>query len=73
VLLDRQDRSLWNREQIQSLVQRGLCSRRIGPYALQAVAMRDGPAAGLAQVAGVRGAGAGTALFLRHRLTELAP
>ena len=96
VLLDEQDRSLWNREQIAegtALVERALSSRRIGPYALQAaiaavhaeapraeatdwaqivalydvllgmdaspvielnravaVAMRDGPAAGLALI-----------------------
>jgi RNA polymerase sigma-70 factor, ECF subfamily len=39
VLLDAQDRSLWNREQIAqgaALVQRALSSRRIGPYTLQA-------------------------------------
>jgi len=39
VLLDDQDRSLWNREQIAegaSLVQRALGSRRFGPYTLQA-------------------------------------
>jgi RNA polymerase sigma-70 factor, ECF subfamily len=96
VLLDDQDRSRWNREQILegvSLVERALASRRLGPYALQAaiaavhaeatspaatdwaqivglydvllriapssvielnraaaVAMRDGPAAGLALI-----------------------
>jgi RNA polymerase sigma-70 factor (ECF subfamily) len=96
ILLDDQDRSLWNRELISegtALVERALSSRRIGPYTLQAaiaavhagarsaaatdwaqivglydvlaraepspvialnravaVAMRDGPAAGLALV-----------------------
>jgi len=96
VLLDDQDRSLWNREQIGegcALVERALSSRRFGPYTLQAaiaavhaeaptaadtdwrqivglydvlmradsspvvelnraaaVAMRDGPAAGLALI-----------------------
>jgi RNA polymerase sigma-70 factor, ECF subfamily len=96
VLLDDQDRSLWNREQIaegKALVERALSSRRFGPYTLQAaiaavhaeapstaatdwaqiaalydvlaravpspvvelnravaVAMRDGPAAGLALI-----------------------
>jgi RNA polymerase sigma-70 factor (ECF subfamily) len=96
ILLDEQDRSLWNREQIAeglALVQRALTSRRFGPYTLQAaiaavhasapeaaatdwsrivrlydllaqavsspvvelnravaVAMRDGPAAGLALI-----------------------
>jgi len=96
VLLDQQDRLLWNREQIAeglALVERALSSRRFGPYTLQAaiaavhaqapaaaatdwaqivglydvlarvepspvvelnraaaVAMRDGPAAGLALV-----------------------
>jgi len=96
VLLADQDRSLWNREQVEegcALVQRALSSRRFGPYTLQgaiaavhaeaadaastdwaqivglyhvlakvapspvvelnravAVAMRDGPAAGLALI-----------------------
>ena len=96
ILLEHQDRSLWNRDQIAegiSLVERALSSRRVGPYALQAaiaavhaeapnaaatdwrqivglydvlsrvdsspivelnraaaVAMRDGPAAGLALI-----------------------
>ena len=96
MLLDDQDRSLWNREQIAegaALVERALASRRFGPYTLQAaiaavhaeaphaaatdwaqivglydvllraepspvvelnravaVAMRDGPAAGLALI-----------------------
>ena len=96
VLLDDQDRALWNREQIaegSALIERALASRRIGPYTLQAaiagvhaeamvaaetdwaqivglydvllraepspvvelnraaaIAMRDGPAAGLALV-----------------------
>jgi len=39
VLLDAQDRSLWNREQIAegvALVERALSSRKIGPYTLQA-------------------------------------
>jgi RNA polymerase sigma-70 factor (ECF subfamily) len=39
ILLDDQDRSLWNREQIAegaSLAERALSSRRIGPYTLQA-------------------------------------
>ncbi|HEY3745422.1 MAG TPA: RNA polymerase sigma factor [Gemmatimonadaceae bacterium] len=39
VLLEEQDRSLWNREQIAegvSLVERALSSRRVGPYTLQA-------------------------------------
>jgi RNA polymerase sigma-70 factor (ECF subfamily) len=96
VLLEDQDRSLWNREQIEAginLVERALSSRRFGPYTLQsaiaavhaeavtaaatdwaqivglyevllrvepspvielnraaAIAMRDGPAAGLALI-----------------------
>jgi RNA polymerase sigma-70 factor (ECF subfamily) len=96
ILLDHQDRSLWNRDQIAegiALVARALSSRRSGPYSLQAaiaaihaeapstgatdwaqivglyevlmraepspvialnravaVAMRDGPAAGLAEI-----------------------
>ncbi|MBI4400248.1 MAG: RNA polymerase sigma factor [Nitrospirae bacterium] len=39
VLLEDQDRSLWNRDQITkgvSLVERSLSSRRVGPYTLQA-------------------------------------
>jgi len=39
ILLDEQDRSLWNRELITegtALVERALSSRRIGPYTLQA-------------------------------------
>jgi len=39
LLLDEQDRSLWNREQIKAgldLVERALYSRRFGPYTLQA-------------------------------------
>jgi RNA polymerase sigma-70 factor, ECF subfamily len=39
ILLDDQDRSRWNRDQIAeglALVQRALASRRIGPYTLQA-------------------------------------
>ena len=39
ILLDQQDRSLWNREQIaegMALVQRALASRRFGPYTVQA-------------------------------------
>ncbi len=39
ILLEDQDRSLWNREQIAlgvALIQRALATRRIGPYTLQA-------------------------------------
>ncbi len=39
ILLEEQDRSLWNREQIKEgvlLVEQALSSRRIGPYSLQA-------------------------------------
>jgi RNA polymerase sigma-70 factor, ECF subfamily len=39
ILLDEQDRSLWNREQIaegSALVERALSSRSFGPYSLQA-------------------------------------
>ena len=39
ILLEDQDRSLWNRDQIAegiALVERALSSRRVGPYALQA-------------------------------------
>jgi RNA polymerase sigma-70 factor (ECF subfamily) len=103
VLLDEQDRSLWNRVQIAEgcdLVERALTSRRFGPYTLQAaiaavhaeartaaetdwrqivglydvlaraepsavvelnraaaIAMRDGPAAGLILIDGILGRG----------------
>jgi len=39
VLLDEQDRSLWNREQIaegKTMLERALATRRFGPYTLQA-------------------------------------
>ena len=39
ILLDEQDRSLWNRDQIaegSALVERSLSSRRFGPYTIQA-------------------------------------
>ncbi|MGH7254966.1 MAG: RNA polymerase sigma factor, partial [Nitrospirales bacterium] len=39
ILLDDQDRSLWNRDQIAegiSLMERALSSRRVGPYTIQA-------------------------------------
>ena len=53
ILLDAQDRSLWNRDQITegvSLVERALSSRRFGPYTIQAAiaavhAQAPGPAA----------------------------
>ncbi len=53
ILLDDQDRSLWNRDQIvegAALVERALSSRRIGPYTVQAAiaavhAQAPGPAA----------------------------
>ncbi|MEW5757328.1 MAG: RNA polymerase sigma factor [Pseudomonadota bacterium] len=107
ILLEEQDRSLWNREQIRegiTRVEQVLASRRIGPYTLQAaiaavhadapeasatdwaqivglydvllrmepspvielnravaVAMRDGPAAGLALI---------DAILVRGELTE---
>jgi RNA polymerase sigma-70 factor (ECF subfamily) len=103
ILLEHQDRSLWNREQIAEgvrLAERALATRRFGPYALQAaiaavhaeartaaetdwrqivalydalarhdpspvialnravaIAMRDGPAAGLALVDAILAAG----------------
>ncbi len=103
ILLDQQDRSLWNREQItegMALVERAMSSRRFGPYTLQAaisavhaqaprmestnwneivglydvlaqttpspvielnravaVAMRDGPEAGLALIDAILGRG----------------
>ncbi len=52
VLLEDQDRSLWNRELIaegQALVERAMSSRRIGPYTLQAAIAAvhaEAPAAG---------------------------
>ncbi|MGH6886265.1 MAG: DUF6596 domain-containing protein, partial [Geminicoccales bacterium] len=103
ILLDDQDRSLWNRDRIaegSALVRQALASRRFGPYTLQAaiaaahaeaphaaatdwgqivglydvlaradpspvvelnravaVAMRDGPAAGLALIDAILGRG----------------
>jgi RNA polymerase sigma-70 factor (ECF subfamily) len=110
ILLDDQDRALWNRAQIAegtALVERALASRRIGPYTLQAaiaalhaaaptpaatdwaqivglydvlvraepspvvelnraaaVAMRDGPAAGLSLI---------EAILARGDLAQYAP
>jgi RNA polymerase sigma-70 factor (ECF subfamily) len=112
VLLDDQDRSLWNREQIaegMALVERALSSRRFGPYTLQAaiaavhaeapnaaatdwvqivglydvlaraepspvvelnraaaVAMRDGPAAGLALIDAILASGELDDYYLAH-------
>ena len=112
VLLDQQDRSLWNRGQIAeglALVERALSSRRFGPYSLQAaiaavhaqaptaaatdwaqivglydalaradaspvielnraaaVAMRDGPAAGLALVDAILARGDLGDYYLAH-------
>ena len=112
VLLDDQDRRLWNREQIAegaALVERALTSRRFGPYTLQAaiaavhaeaasaaatdwaqivglydvllraspspvielnravaVAMRDGPAAGLALIDAILARGELTDYHLAH-------
>jgi RNA polymerase sigma-70 factor (ECF subfamily) len=112
ILLDDQDRSLWNREQIaegSALVDRALSSRRFGPYTLQAaiaavhaeaptpsatdwtqitalysllqrvepspivelnravaVAMRDGPSAGLALVDAILARGDLTDYHLAH-------
>ena len=112
LLLDEQDRSLWNREQIvegASLVERALSSRRFGPYTLQAaiaavhaespdaattdwrqiaglydvlrrldpspvvelnqavaVAMHDGPAAGLERIDAILGRGELTDYPLAH-------
>ena len=114
ILLDEQDRSLWNRKQIAegtALVERSLASRRFGPYTIQAaiaavhaesptadatdwaeivglydvllradaspvielnravaVAMRDGPAAGLALVDAILERGA----LLDYRLAHAA-
>jgi RNA polymerase sigma-70 factor (ECF subfamily) len=112
VLLDDQDRSLWNRELIDdgvSLVERALASRSVGPYTLQAaiaavhasastaastdwarivelydvlqqassspvvelnravaVAMRDGPLAGLTQVDAILARGELEDYYLAH-------
>jgi RNA polymerase sigma-70 factor, ECF subfamily len=112
VLLEAQDRSLWNREQIRegaALVERALLSRQFGPYTLQAaiaavhaeapdagatdweeivglydvllqlepspvvelnravaVAMRDGPAAGLALIDAILARGDLTDYRLAH-------
>ncbi len=112
ILLEDQDRSLWNREQIAegtALVERVLLSRRFGPYTLQAaiaavhaeaptpdatdwaqivglydllarvepssvvglnravaVAMRDGPEAGLAQIDAILARGDLADYYLAH-------
>ncbi|HXA95016.1 MAG TPA: RNA polymerase sigma factor [Candidatus Dormibacteraeota bacterium] len=112
ILLDDQDRSVWNREQIAegaALVERALASRRIGPFTLQAaiaavhaeaataattdwgqivglydvlaraapspvvdlnraaaVAMRDGPAAGLALIDAILASGELADYHLAH-------
>ena len=112
ILLDEQDRTLWNREQISEgavLVERALLSRRFGPYTLQAaiaavhaeaesaaatdwaqivalydvllradpspvvelnravaVAMRDGPEAGLALIDAILARGDLTEYHLAH-------
>ena len=112
VLLDDQDRSLWNQEQIaegMALLERALSSRRFGPYTLQAaiaavhaeaanaaatdwgqivglydvlarvepspvvelnravaVAMRDGPATGLALIDGILARGDLSDYHLSH-------
>jgi RNA polymerase sigma-70 factor (ECF subfamily) len=97
VLLENQDRSLWNREQIAEgikLVERALLSRRFGPYTLQAaiaavhseasdaastdwppvvelnravaVAMRDGPKAGLALIEAILARGELADYHLAH-------
>jgi RNA polymerase sigma-70 factor, ECF subfamily len=112
ILLEEQDRSLWNREQIAegvALVERTLSTRRIGPYTLQAaiaavhaqapsaettdwaqivalydvllgaepspvvelnravaVAMRDGPRAGLALIDGILARGELVNYHLAH-------
>ncbi len=72
ILLDEQDRSLWNREQIAeglALVERALASRRFGPYTLQAAIAAvhaDAPEAAATDWAqhrrAVRRAGAGGAV-----------
>jgi RNA polymerase sigma-70 factor, ECF subfamily len=112
ILLENQDRSLWNREQIAegvALLEKALKSRRFGPYTLQAaiaavhaeaesvaatdwrqivalydrlaeiqpspvvqlnravaIAMRDGPEAGLAQIDAVLEGGELAEYYLAH-------
>lgn len=112
ILLEQQDRSLWNRDQIaegMALVERALATRRVGPYTIQAaiaavhaeapeaaltdwaqivglydvllqaeaspvvelnravaVAMRDGPSAGLALVDAILSRGDLTNYHLAH-------
>jgi RNA polymerase sigma-70 factor (ECF subfamily) len=112
ILLDHQDRSLWNREQIAegaALVQRAIASPEVGPYVVQAaiaavhasadspestdwaqivtlydllaravpspvvelnravaVAMRDGPAVGLAEIDAILGRGELVDYHLAH-------
>jgi len=112
ILLEHQDRALWNREQIAegvALVENALSSRRFGPYTLQAaiaavhaeaestaatdwrqivalynqlvriqpspvvhlnravaIAMRDGPEAGLTQIDAVMGHGELANYYLAH-------
>jgi RNA polymerase sigma-70 factor (ECF subfamily) len=112
VLLEHQDRSLWNRDYIKegsSLVERALAARQVGPYTVQAaiaavhanapnaadtdwaqivalydllaraepspvvelnravaVAMRDGPSAGLALIDAILGRGALSDYHLAH-------
>jgi RNA polymerase sigma-70 factor (ECF subfamily) len=112
ILLEDQDRSLWNREQIEEgkqLVQRALATRNVGPYTLQAaiaavhadaataaatdwsqivglydllsqttpspvvdlnravaIAMRDGPAAGLALIDAILSRGELSDYHLAH-------
>jgi RNA polymerase sigma-70 factor (ECF subfamily) len=112
VLLQNQDRSIWNRDQIEegiALVERSMSSEQVGPYALQAaiaavhaqaptaaatdwnqitslyevlaqaqpspvvelnlavaVAMRDGPLAGLTRIDGLLAAGQLDEYYLAH-------
>ena len=62
ILLEQQDRSLWNRDQIAegtALVERALATRQVGPYTIQAVIAAvhaDAPEAALtdwAQIVGL--------------------
>src|ERR1700741_5170207 len=94
ILLENQDRSLWNREQIAegvALVEKALSSRRFGAYTLQAgigavhnqlvriqpspvvhlnravaIAMRDGPEAGLPHIDALLEHGELTNYYLAH-------
>jgi RNA polymerase sigma-70 factor, ECF subfamily len=71
VLLEDQDRSLWNRDQIaegKSLLERALSSRRFGPYTLQA-----GIAAVHAEAASAAATNWGRIVALYDSLAQMEP